>query len=183
MTTTVANLETIQKWLRDGICSRLKFKKPDDNKVDGSYQYELVNPEVHLMFVPTGDTMPVDKSVIPSICVQFDERTDRTIEKEGIMHIRLQFAVWDPGIHKESGFERNREGWRDVWNFIDATLEDIRNSEFIGNIRVMKEREIKCGPVTERGAILDFYPYWFAYISFYGEFITTSTKKEYNELL
>ncbi|MBR1625594.1 MAG: hypothetical protein IJ681_00450 [Bacteroidales bacterium] len=181
MTTSIDILETIQKWLKSEVCSQFKFKKPNDDNISG-YNYETVNPDVFLMFPPTRDVND-NKAVVPSITVQFDKRTDLTTKSQGVMHVRLNFATWDPGVHANGEFQRNVEGWRDVLNFVEATLREIENTEYIDNIRIIKEREIESGPLSEQGAIIDFYPYWFSYISFYCEFRVVSTKKKYSELL
>lgn len=182
MTTTIDILESLQKWLQDKVCSQFKFKKPDDENVSGAYNYTLVNPSVFLMFPPSKDVNN-NNAVIPSVTIQFDNRTDTPTTNEGIMHVRLNFATWDPGMHTNDGFKRNVEGWRDVLNFVEATLQELKNTEFVDGIRVLKERGIESGPISEQGAIIDFYPYWFAYVSFYCGFKITSTKKKYSEFL
>ncbi|MGN0015511.1 MAG: hypothetical protein ACI37T_08860 [Candidatus Gastranaerophilaceae bacterium] len=182
MTTSIEVLESIQAWLKDNVCSEFKFKKPDDENTANGYNYELVSPEVFLMFPPTKDVNG-NKPVVPSITVQFDERSDALIKGKNTMHIRLNFATWDPGLHTGDGFQRNIEGWRDVLNFVEATLRGLENAEFINDIRIVKELEIKNGPITEQDAIINFYPYWFSYISFYCEFRAISTKEKYSELL
>ena len=80
-------------------------------------------------------------------------------------------------------FEKNGEGWRDAWNFVDTALRMIENAEYIGPLRVMKEDGITFGPVSEQDAVPDFYPYWFAWVEFAVEEILTRTPKDYQHLL
>lgn len=80
-------------------------------------------------------------------------------------------------------FEKNGEGWRDAWNFVDTALRMIENAEYIGPLRVMKEDGITFGPVSEQDAVPDFYPYWFAWVEFSAEEPLTRTPKDYQHLL
>lgn len=183
MTTTVAALEMIQEWLLEEVCPNVEYKKPNDEFQDGTYPYERVHPDVHIMYIPSRDISEIPHSIIPSICVQFEKRNDNAVESKGTMDFRLQFATWNPGRHVNGTFERNVEGWRDVWNFVDYTLKKIENTEFLKGIRVIKEVGIECGPISEQGALIDFYPYWFAYLKFTGEFAIAPTKEKYKHLL
>ena len=80
-------------------------------------------------------------------------------------------------------FQKNGEGWRDAWNFVDTALRLIENAEYIGDLRVIKELGITFGPVAEQDAVPDFYPYWFAWAEFSVEETLTRHAKNYDHLL
>ena len=80
-------------------------------------------------------------------------------------------------------FVKNGEGWRDAWNFVDTALRLIENAEYLGDLRVIKEKGITFGPVTEQDAVPDFYPYWFAWAEFSVEETLTRNPKSYQHLL
>nr|DAW25123.1 MAG TPA: hypothetical protein [Caudoviricetes sp.] len=184
----------------------VQLKLPDDSATDASYPYKLVNPTAFSLFVPSKDRLPPKvPAPIPSVCVQIVDGTDSLTMSSRSIKIRLCFSAWDPGYHgrdifkpKNDGsgayvqwqneeaaafFEKNGEGWRDAWNFVDTALRMIENAEYIGPLRVMKEDGITFGPVSEQDAVPDFYPYWFAWVEFAVEEILTRTPKDYQHLL
>lgn len=200
----VNSIEVIKDWLTENVCQLVKLKLPDDNATDASYPYKLVNPAAFALFVPTKDRMPPKVAApIPSVCVQLVSGSDDTIKSSRGTKIRLLFSAWDPGYHgpdifKPKGndayiqqyneeattaFEKNSEGWRDAWNFVDTALRVIENSEHIGELRVIKEEGINFGPVTEQDSVVDFYPYWFAWVEFSVEETLVRRQKIYEHFL
>lgn len=200
----VNSIEVVKDWLTEKVCPLVKLKLPDDNATDASYPYKLVNPAAFSLFVPTKDRMPPNIAApIPSVCVQLVSGSDDIINSSRGTKIRLLFSAWDPGYHepdifKPKGdgtyiqqyneeaattFEKNGEGWRDAWNFVDTALRVIENSEYIGELRVIKEEGINFGPVTEQDSVVDFYPYWFAWVEFSIEETLARNPKTYNHLL
>lgn len=183
MTTTLENLDILADWLRENVCSKVEYKKPDDNKNDQSYEHTMVHPDVHVLYIPTKDILPIGRFAAPSILVQFDNEKTFPKKGNGLTNFKLGFSVWNPGLHTQNHYERNAEGFRDVWNFVQYTKEALMNEEFIGPIRIRLEDGIECGPAKEQGIIADFYPYWFAYLTFTGEFGETVIHKKYSDLL
>lgn len=202
----VNSIETVRGWLNTEVCPLVKLKLPDDNATDASYPYKLVNPAAFSLFVPSKDrTPPKVAAPIPSVCVQLTQGEDDLIEHTRGIKIRLCFSAWDPGYHgpdiyipqgNGSGtyiqqynseaadlFQKNGEGWRDAWNFVDTALRLIENAEYIGDLRVIKELGITFGPVAEQDAVPDFYPYWFAWAEFSVEETLTRHAKNYDHLL
>ena len=200
----VNSIETVRGWLNTEVCPLVKLKLPDDNATDASYPYKLVNPAAFSLFVPSKDrTPPKVAAPIPSVCVQLTQGEDDLIEHTRGIKIRLCFSAWDPGYHgpdiyipQGSGtyiqqynseaadfFQKNGEGWRDAWNFVDTALRLIENAEYIGDLRVIKELGITFGPVAEQDAVPDFYPYWFAWAEFSVEETLTRHAKNYDHLL
>lgn len=201
----VNSIETVKEWLTANVCPLVKLKLPDDNATDASYPYKLVNPAAFSLFVPSKDRTPPNIAApIPSVCVQLVKGDDDMIGSTRGIRIRLCFSAWDPGYHgpdiftlKGNGdayvqqyneeafafFEKNGEGWRDAWSFVDTALRVIENAEYLGELRVVKEDGISFGPVTEQDAVPDFYPYWFAWAEFSVEEALTRNPKTYNHLL
>lgn len=202
----VNSIETVREWLDENVCPLVKLKLPDDNATDASYPYKLVNPAAFSLFIPSKDrTPPKIAAPIPSVCVQIIQGEDDLIKHARGIKIRLCFCAWDPGCHgpdifKPRGdgsgiyvqqyneetsayFEKNGEGWRDAWNFVDTALRLIENAEYMGDLRVVKEQGITFGPFTEQDAIPDFYPYWYAWAQFTVEEILTRNPQNYNHLL
>lgn len=202
----VNSIETVRDWLTAEVCPLVKLKLPDDNATDASYPYKLVNPAAFSLFVPSKDRTPPNIAApIPSVCVQIVQGDDDLLQSARDIKIRLCFSAWDPGYHgpdifKPKGdgsgtyiqqyneaaasyFVKNGEGWRDAWNFVDTSLRLIENAEYLGDLRVIKEKGITFGPVTEQDAVPDFYPYWFAWAEFSIEETLTRNQKSYQHLL
>ena len=59
----------------------------------------------------------------------------------------------------------------------------IENAEYLGDLRVIKEKGITFGPVAEQDRRPDFYPYWFAWAEFSVEETLTRNPKSYQHLL
>lgn len=202
----VNSIETVREWLEATVCPMVQLKLPDDSATDASYPYKLVNPTAFSLFVPSKDRLPPKvPAPIPSVCVQLVEGDDNMIQSARNIKIRLCFSAWDPGFHgldfyypKNDGsgayiqqhneeakafFQKNGEGWRDAWNFVDTALRMIENAEYIDRLRVAKENGISFGPVSEQDAVPDFYPYWFAWVEFTVEEALTRAPKDYQHLL
>lgn len=202
----VNSIETVRGWLDSNVCKLVKLKLPTDDATDASYDYKLVNPAAFSLFVPSKDrTPPKILAPIPSVCVQIVQGEDDMIASTRGIKIRLCFSAWDPGLHgpdifkptgdgsgtyiqqynKEASayFQKNGEGWRDAWNFVDTALRVIENAEYIGDLRVIKERGITFGPVSEQDAVPDFYPFWFAWAEFSIEEALTRNPNKYDHLL
>lgn len=178
----IKQLEIIKKWLETEICPQFKFKQADDENIDATYHYELVNPNVFILYVPPKELIS-EANRVPSICVQFDDGSESLSGAGGQLAIRLQFATFNPGEHTKDDFKRNTEGWRDVWNLVDFIMERIRSVELIDEIRILKENGIKYGPISDQGQIPNFYPYYFAWMTFSVEYGIPSSKAQINALL
>ena len=178
----VKQLEKIKAWLEAEICPQFKFKQADDENVDVTYPYELVNPNVFILYVPPLELIGEGYRV-PSVCIQFDDGNESMAKASGVLNLRLQFATFNPGEHTEDNFKVNTEGWRDVWNFIDYIMKKLRDTELIGDLRIIKENGIHYGPISDAGQIPNFYPYYFAWVTFSVEYGIKSSKAQIRELL
>ena len=188
---SVAHLiDTVAEWARVNICDRVRLKQPPadmEAPVDAGYEYALVNPAVFPMYVPTSEKLPPNiHAPFPSLCVRFMNGADHMAGRSGGVTLQLCFSAWNPGTHGKdiivpngdgtgkvwSGteantfFERNGKGWRDVWNFVDTALRAVESVTHIGEYTIDHATPIEFGPLVEQEAIPDFYPYWFAWISF-----------------
>ena len=205
---TVVNiLDELIKWSNEHICSKVKLKAPpedDDFSNSAGYEYKLVTPACFPFFIPTKDKLPPKVKVsMPSLCISITDGVDDLTNNTGSLTIQFAFATWHTGLHgkdylipKEDGslkqwndeesrlfFERNIEGWRDVWNWIDVALRAIESTDTINGIEIDRASGIKFYPFKEQGAILDFYPYWFGALEFKVNRSIVRNTKKYNEFL
>lgn len=178
----IKQLDKLKNWLETEICPQFKFKQACDENVDDTYPYILVNPNVFILYVPPTELIG-EANRVPSICIQFDDGNESMTSAGGVLNIRLQFATFSPGEHTSYSFTRNTEGWRDVWNLVDHIMKKIRDTELIDDIRIIKENGIKYGPISDQGQIPNFYPYYFAWMSFSVEYGIPSSKAQIRNLL
>lgn len=202
----VNSIEVVRGWLDANVCPKVKLKLPDDNATDASYPYKLVNPAAFSLFIPSKDrTPPKIHAPIPSVCVQIVQGKDDMIASTRGIKIRLCFAAWDPGYHgpdifiptgdgsgtyvqqyneeARAFFQKNGEGWRDVWNFVDTALREVENTEYMDGLRVVKEEDITFGLFAEQDSVPDFYPFWYAWVELTVAETLTRTQASYDHLL
>lgn len=182
-------LDDVTLWARKNICSKIELKVPPQNGEpnDYDYKYKTANPAALTMFVPTEDKLPKDvPAAFPSLCVRFIEGEDDLSKKQGTIGIQFLLSVWNPGTHAadrfvpsqgdpfrwmadpnaKNQFERNGDGWRDVWNFADIAVKAVETATHIAGYKIDKSTPVKFGPLTEQEAVPDYYPFWFAWVSF-----------------
>ena len=180
-------IDTLAEWAKQNICANVKLKMPPPNLEanDAEYSYKTVTPTVFPMYVPTSEKLPPSvHSPFPSLCVRFIKGADELKGSSGHLDVQFCFSAWDPGTHgqdvlhpigdmmfrKQSAeyadYERNGKGWRDVWNFVDTALRAVESATNIGGYTIDRETPIEFGPLTEQESIPDFYPFWFAWLSF-----------------
>jgi len=94
---------------------------------------------------------------------------------KGTLGIQLLLSVWNPGTYgadiingkpAEKQFERNGDGWRDVWNFTDIAVQAVESTTNIAGYKINRSVPVKFGPLTEQDAITDYYPFWFTWVTF-----------------
>lgn len=181
----VTVIDSLTEWANEHICKKIQLKVPPDNTAanDAGYSYVLENPEAIPMYLPPGDKLPKGiRFVHPSLCVRFLKAGDSVAKDEGYVDVQFLFSVWDPGQHGEDlylpnadgsyrkqadpGFEKGSSGWRDVWNFVDIARRELESVSSIDGIEIDKMTDIEYGPITEQEAIVDFYPFWYSWLSF-----------------
>lgn len=180
-------IDTLTEWARQNICEFVKLKMPPANLEanDEGYTYTLVNPSAFPMYVPTSEKLPPSiHSEFPSLCVRFVKGEDSVQKNEGSLDVQFCFSAWDPGLHGQdtfhpnqdqsftkqkpvyADFSRNGDGWRDVWNFVDTAIRALESVTHIGGYIIDRQTPVQFGPLMEQEAIPDFYPFWFAWVSF-----------------
>jgi hypothetical protein len=192
--TIVQTIQTITDWIGENVCAKIKLKLPDDSNTSAEYTPTEVHPTAFAMFQPGTDKLPPNVlSPFPSVVVQLLEGTDKATEGSGTIKIQLSFTAWNPGDHGtefkratgvptasgntelavnlascegQPAFSRNGGGWADVWSFVDRALQAIETTEYIGDVRVVKDNAITFGQFQQEGQISDLYPYWGAWVIF-----------------
>ena len=178
-------IDTLTEWARQNICEQINLKVPPENTApdDSGYSYNLATPAAFAMYVPTSDKLPPGSHPpFPSLCVRFVTGQDVPADGGGSVEVQFCFSAWDPGTHGEDeflpngdgtyrrgkggAFWRNGDGWRDAWNFVDIALREVESVTNIGGYTIDRAKPVKFGPLTEQEAIADFYPMWFAWLSF-----------------
>jgi len=182
-------IDTLTEWAQSNICDHVKLKVPPENSeaTDAGYEYTLATPVAFPMYVPSSEKLPPNiHSPFPSLCVRFLTGQDDMSASNSSVEVQLCFSVWDPGLHgddllfpngsgaffklsteaKKDYFQRNGEGWRDAWNFVDTALRTVESAANIGDFILDRSAPVKFGPLTEQESIPDFYPFWFAWVSF-----------------
>ena len=185
-------LDRVTEWARQSICSKIKLKLPpkdEESATDQDYEYDLVTPAAFTMYVPTRDKLPPDvRSPIPSICVRCRDGEDDLAASRGRINIEFCFSAWNPGTYgadvlrpiegnstearrwngpeANDHFQRYGGGYRDVWNFVEIALREIESRTHIDGIEVDRTVPVRYGPLAEQESIPDFYPLWFAWVSF-----------------
>ena len=177
--TIVKILDDVTEWARKNICAKIELKVPPKNGEanDHGYDYKRVNPAAFTMFVPTEDRLPPDvPSAFPSLCVRFMDAEDDFATMKGTVGIQFLLSVWNPGTHgqdrvppmegTENRFERNGEGWRDIWNFTDMVVQAVESTTNISGYKIDRSVPVKFGPLAEQDAVPDYYPFWFTWVTF-----------------
>lgn len=182
-------LDDVTEWARQNICSKIELKVPPKNSEpnDYEYDYKLANPVAFTMFVPTEDRLPKNTpSAFPSLCVRFIEAEDDFASMKGTVGIQFLLSAWNPGTHGQdmiapqpgdgltwvsdpdakNSFERNGEGWRDIWNFTDIAVRAVESATNISGYEIDRSVPVKFGPLTEQEAVPDYYPFWFTWVTF-----------------
>lgn len=180
-------IDTLTDWAKSNICEKVVLKMPPKNLEanDAGYSYDTVKPTAFPMYVPTSEKLPPSiHSPYPSLCVRFVKGSDELTGNTGQLDVQFCFSAWDPGTHGQdiyhpngdmsfrrqgpvyAEYERNGNGWRDVWNFVDTALRAVESVTDIGGYTIDRATPVEFGPLAEQEAIPDFYPFWYAWLSF-----------------
>lgn len=157
---TVSVLEALQGFLQTKVSPGIKLQKAENNKV---MEYELVNPAVHVGWVPPAGYLPEGmESAIPCLVVGMDEGSDDG--QDGQLNIRIAAAVYSPGLHEPSGgglkYTPDMKGYNDLLNLIDRTMAELTKNLIIKDAGEI-QRPVKWGMYQEQP-----YPYWYGWITF-----------------
>lgn len=205
--TTIDAILSVKEFLEKKVSPKIELLVP--NTKDGkNYVEKYANPNVFAFFEPENGRLPkgVEYST-PNIIVQMTQGTDNLATLEKRIEIVLAFSTWRPGeyrqIHdmnfekievEESGVKiefsgkkdatlvRNEDGWKDVYNLMELTKKEIVSEGKIGEF-ALSPTEIKYGPYSKDGALVDFYPYYHLWMSFTLTSIPTPMARDIDELL
>lgn len=207
--TVTHTLDILTEWVQKDICPKIELKVPPDSELDADdsgYEYRRTSPTAFAMYVPAKDKLPPGViSPFPSICVRFTDGADNLASGMGTIGVQLCFSAWNPGVHGEdvilpneqnalepkkwtgaeadAYFRRSGEGWRDAWNMVDIALREIESVTNIGGLVIDRGVPVKFGPLTEQEAIPDFYPFWFAWVSFSIQYPITRRIRDVDKFL
>ena len=183
-------IDTLTEWAQANVCSQIQLKQPPadlDAPTDAGYTHELVSPVAFPMYVPTSEKLPPGiRSPFPSLCVRVTSGQDELSASAGFVDIQFCLSTWSTGTHGEdillpngngghkrwtgeeaaAYFQRNSDGWRDAWNFLDVARRAVENVTNIGGYVLDRKTPVRFGPLTEQESIPDLYPTWFAWVSF-----------------
>ncbi|MCB6992898.1 hypothetical protein LI177_05285 [bacterium 210820-DFI.6.37] len=186
-------LDRVTDWAQKEICDGMKFKMPPDGDPElqpnaEDYKYEEATPTCFPLYIPTQEKLPPKVlSSIPSAVVRILKGEDSISKSSGKLKLDICFSVWNPGTYGKDifiptdgtgtfreltdeeaagKFYINAGGWRDAWNWVDRGLRALESNTNISGIPIDRETSIEFGPLAEQEAIPDFYPMWFAWISF-----------------
>lgn len=188
--TVINAIESVKKFLEEEVCPEIELLVP--NKKDGKeYVEKYANPCVFAFFEPENGRLPEGvEFTTPNITVQFTQGEDNLATSERKVDIVLAFSTWRPGEYRaindmvlekiETGeggtsiefkgeitkqLVRNEEGWKDVYNLMELTKGKIISASKIGEF-LLEPTQIKYGPYSKDGALIDFYPYYHLWMSF-----------------
>ena len=192
--TVVDSINAISHFLKKEVCDKVEFLLPPKDRLDGkNYKPQYVHPSVYPLYVPKNNTMePNALSVLPYISVQFMEGSDDIPASQTETKFMLEFAIWRPGDYEfisnakllnvttvadstkmsfeadmSNEFIRNHNGWMDVWNFVEVTKKTLLRKVVVADKMSLKLNEkVKYGVYSKDGAVFDFYPMWYAWMSF-----------------
>lgn len=198
-------IDDVTEWAQVNICNKVQLKVPpaDNAKADDiNYEYELITPTAFALFVPQKDkTPPKVKSPIPSLCVRFVEGGDLLDGGGGSIGLQMMLSTWDLGIHgkdlfyrkgdsiidycvgEDPFFERNYDGWRDAWNFMDTARRALESTTTIAGHEIDVNAGIHFGPLEEQDGTNDFYPFWFCWINFSLKYPLARSVQDFSEYL
>lgn len=185
----IKTIDTITDWINKNVCPKVQLKEPLDANVDPEKGYDVrkVNPTAFSLFAPTKEKLPPRiKSEVPSVVVQIIEGSDRMTSHNRRLKLQLSFLAWNPGKAREEGatkYSRDLDGWKDVWAFLERTISEIENAEYMDDVRLVKEESITFGQFQTEGQISDLYPYWGAWAIFTVETAISRSGKAYQNYL
>lgn len=187
--TIVQCLENLTDWLTVNVCPKIKLKRPSDTQQGTRYNYEEVSPTAFAMFLPGSDKLPSGViSQCPYVLVQLVEGSHNLIKSNDRLEVQLSFMVWNPGTHPDENgmtdvYKRTADGWKDVWGFLERTVTEIENAEYLNDLRFVKENGVKYGQFSKDGQIADMYPYFYAWATMTIERGINRTGAAFSEFL
>lgn len=172
------NIENLTQWVQENICSQIELLKPDDSQMGSDYEVQYVHPKAFSMYIPAKDCLPPDADTkLPAVCIQLVDGNDDLTINEETLHIRLSFAIWNPGTYEEikdsngntvgeQVLKMNADGWKDAWLFLEKAKRIIQKQMYIEGMKVDRKEPVKFGFFTNDSTMVNVYPEWYAWMSF-----------------
>lgn len=210
MATLVDIVEGLTNWLNDKVCPQIQLLLPDDDHMDDSYRNKRVCPRAYPLFSPYGyDSPEYPVPGTPGIVVGVLEGTDNQKAGTRTLTVQLQLISWAPGAYESElfrvkkdpkaplgrkyfctdpydhqTFERNKDGWKDSYNFLEIVLREIQKNELINGMRIkIKDGQLNYGHFRTDTGPMDLYPYWINYITFEVETGNVIPARSYQRML
>lgn len=164
-------LEKLKVFLQEKVATKIKLElPPQDGQFNG--EYKLVNPSVHIGWLPPGTSLNETEHNIPSIIVMSDGGEDGG--NEANLNIRLIIGVYDPGLTKtEDDIDVNCKGYKDLLNLITRIRSELSKNLIIEDL-IEIEKPIKWRMYDEQ-----MYPYWHAQMEFSINTMPINTMHEF----
>ncbi len=124
-------LEALQKFLQENVASRIKLQKANANNV-----YELVNPAVHIGWVPKLlENINLLEPFPDYPCLMVSIVDGKDYGTEAGVNVRITFAVSNMGQYNEAGkFFPDYNGYKDLLNLKDLTIRELARVAIIGQV-------------------------------------------------
>lgn len=167
-------LNDLTEWVQKNICNdeTVNLLKPDNEKMDETYEKVYVKPTAYPLYLPP-KTNRKEESKIPAVIVQTGQNTTDMVKHKERLDIQLSFVLWNPGKYEETEeektFERNYEGWNDLWKLIDLAKRKIQSEVYICGFKLDITTPMKSGMFNTDEEVTK-YPYWSGYLTFTVEF-------------
>lgn len=158
---TISILESLKNFCKEKVTKNIKLQKPDNNVNN----YELVNPAVHIGWIPPKGFLPEELDVaIPCLIVGLDEASDDSMD--ATYNIRISAVVYSPGLHQpdKTGkiiYQPDFQGYRDLVNLIDKTIAQLKKHRTVCEYASIQD-PIKWGMYSQEQP----YPFWYGWITF-----------------
>jgi len=163
--TLMASLADVAEWVAEEVAPRLEYLVPPESGDFDASGVETAHPSVYQSFVPGKERLEDGEHQHPSIAVQLLGGIDG-LSGSRTLNVRLVLTIWAPGHYDEDGFHRDRDGWRDLYNGLDAVAAAVGSAEGIAGYAVDMRSGVRYGFLDIDGEIPDLYPYWMGKVDF-----------------
>ena len=181
--TITRTFDLLVGWVRDEIAPKLDYLLPSDGHEVEGQELTYVHPAVYPNFVPTEDRVEEGSHRFPFIAVQLMNGKDG-IGSSRSLSIRLVLGIWAPGHFNNGEFADSTDGWRDLFNGLDAIVSAVQEAETVAGARLNTETGVSYGFFgDEDGVIIDQYPYFMGRVDFTLECGAQPGSKRFGNLL
>lgn len=185
-------VQNLTDWLNEKVCPMIWLLNPDDDIQNEAYEKtERVHPKAYPLFTSwAASDATLNIPGTPGIVVGVLTGRDDLKKKTRTLNIQFQLISWNPGqygsdilypvkdkdaligIHYETRsnpqtYQRNQDGWKDSYLFMETVLRELEKQEFISGSRIkIKDGSIEYGHYRDDTGPVDLYPYWINFIRF-----------------